>query len=209
MLLPLFPLQLVVYPEENLNLHIFEPRYKQLIRECEEEGVTFGIPAFIDGKVKEIGTEIKLLSVEKRYPNGEMDITSRGIGLFRIKELFNPAPDKLYIGASFDRFDFTTNGDVGINTHLIILIKELFELLKIEKEPPTDPHLFTSYEIAHYVGLSLEQKYELLILEKESDRQHYLLDHLQKMLPVVREMEAVRKRAQMNGHFKNVIPPNV
>ncbi|MEO1628994.1 MAG: LON peptidase substrate-binding domain-containing protein, partial [Bacteroidota bacterium] len=45
---PLFPLKLVVYPGEQLNLHIFEPRYKQLIRECEQNKVTFGIPAFIN-----------------------------------------------------------------------------------------------------------------------------------------------------------------
>ena len=65
--LPLFPLKLVVYPGEQLNLHIFEPRYKQLIREAEHNGTTFGIPAFIEENVMDIGTEIKLLSIEKRH----------------------------------------------------------------------------------------------------------------------------------------------
>ena len=63
--LPLFPLQLVVYPGEKLNLHIFEPRYKQLIQECQEQGTTFGIPAFIDSEIMSIGTEIELLKIEK------------------------------------------------------------------------------------------------------------------------------------------------
>ena len=58
--LPLFPLKLVAFPGEQLNLHIFEPRYKQLFRECEENQITFGIPAFIDNKIMDIGTELKL-----------------------------------------------------------------------------------------------------------------------------------------------------
>ena len=59
--LPLFPLKLVAFPGEELNLHIFEPRYKQLIRECEQNGTTFGIPTFLDNKVLDFGTEIELI----------------------------------------------------------------------------------------------------------------------------------------------------
>ena len=80
--LPLFPLQIVVFPNENLNLHIFEPRYKELINECEKEGTTFGIPAFLKQKVMEFGTELEVIKVEKRYGKGEMDIKTKGIGLF-------------------------------------------------------------------------------------------------------------------------------
>ena len=109
--LPIFPLQLVVYPREDLNLHIFEPRYKQLIKECEEEGKTFGLPAYIDGKVKEIGTELELVSIEKTYPKGEMDIKTRGVGLFKIIKRYRKAPGKLYGGADIERFDFTVEGD--------------------------------------------------------------------------------------------------
>ncbi len=90
--LPLFPLQLVVFPGEKLNLHIFEPRYKQLIREVEQNGTTFGIPSYIDGKVMDVGTEIRLISVEKRYEDGQMDIRTEGMGLFRIIELYRVAP---------------------------------------------------------------------------------------------------------------------
>ena len=74
--LPLFPLKLVAFPGERLNLHIFEPRYKQLIRECSENQITFGIPAFIDNKIVNIGTEIKLEKIENTYENGELDAVS-------------------------------------------------------------------------------------------------------------------------------------
>ena len=81
-MLPQFPLKIVVFPGEQLNLHIFEPRYKQLINECEAEDRTFGIPAFIEKRVMEIGTEVRLEKIVKRHLNGEMDIRTRGVGLF-------------------------------------------------------------------------------------------------------------------------------
>ena len=79
--MPMFPLQLVVFPGEHLNLHIFEPRYKQLILECEKEKKTFGVPSFIEGKMMEIGTEMRLIAVEKKYENGEMDVRTEGVAL--------------------------------------------------------------------------------------------------------------------------------
>ena len=54
--IPIFPLSVVMYPGETLNLHIFEPRYKELIRECTSQKKPFGIPSVINGKVTELGT---------------------------------------------------------------------------------------------------------------------------------------------------------
>src|SRR5690348_5456197 len=97
--IPIFPLTIVVYPDEPVNLHIFEPRYKQLIRECAEQKKPFGIPVVIDGEVKEYGTLTDLVSIEKTYDNGEMDIRVRGRRVFRILEIIREVPDKLYMGA--------------------------------------------------------------------------------------------------------------
>ena len=58
--LPLFPLNLIVFPHEDLNLHIFEPRYRQLINECLDEKKTFGIPAFVNNKLLGYGTEVEV-----------------------------------------------------------------------------------------------------------------------------------------------------
>lgn len=206
----MFPLQLVVFPGEPLNLHIFEPRYQQLVQECEEEGITFGIPAYIDGKVMEVGTEMELVSVEKRYPSGESDIKTRGLGPFKVKQFFRKAPDKLYAGADIDRLEYNSEqGDVSMNMGILELVEELFALLSIDKPLPQDPANFQTFELAHHVGFSLQQEYQFLCIPEESARQEYMREHLEKMLPMVREMENLRKRAQMNGHFKNIIPPNI
>ena len=79
----LFPLNLVVFPGERLNLHIFEPRYKQLIKDCLESGSTFGIPSYVLNKT-EFGTEVQIEEVTKTYSDGRMDIKTIGISVIEV-----------------------------------------------------------------------------------------------------------------------------
>ena len=125
--LPLFPLKLVAFPGERLNLHIFEPRYKQLIRECSENQITFGIPAFIDNKIVNIGTEIKLEKIENTYENGELDVRTLGIGVFRIEKFYSQAPNKLYAGADIERLEYkNSKSNLNLNEEIFSFLKELF-----------------------------------------------------------------------------------
>lgn len=206
-LLPLFPLELVVFPDEDLNLHIFEPRYQELIRDCENEQITFGIPAFIEGKLMSVGTEIRLKKVVKRYKNGECDIRTQGIGLFNIKQFYDPLPGKLYAGADIERMALDTQELPYMNEQIIKKTLELFELLDIDKELKADATEFSIFDVAHHVGLTIDQEYELLQISNAQDRQEYVLDHLSRLLPVVRHMEEIREKARMNGHFRRIIPP--
>ena len=82
--IPIFPLSIVVYPGENLNLHIFESRYKQLINECYSEKKSFGIPTVINDKVSEMGTLMNIEEIVSTSENGEMDIKTKGVSVFRI-----------------------------------------------------------------------------------------------------------------------------
>lgn len=206
-MLPLFPLRMVVFPGETVNLHIFEPRYKQLIGECEREGATFGIPAFIGNQVMDMGTEIELIEVERRYPNGEMDIRTRGLGLFRIERFVKVAPGKLYAAGEVRRVDNETDGDPMVAQLLIDKLADLFRRLQVNVEIEDNPLGFRTYDYAHQVGFSLQQEYDFLCILDEMGRQQYLLEHLESILPAVAEMDDLRRKAQMNGHFKNVIPP--
>lgn len=205
----MFPLKLVAFPGEALNLHIFEPRYKQLINECNANGTTFGIPAFIEDKVQEIGTEIELIAIDKVYPKGEMDIRTRGIGLFKILEFHQQVENRLYTGAEILRMPFDTEGDFVINERIIENLGELYRIMNITKPLPEHSADFNTYKIAHLVGFSIEQEYEFLCMTEEVRRQDYMLTHLERLLPTAREMEELRKKVQMNGHFKNILPPAV
>lgn len=202
--LPLFPLRLVVFPNEKLNLHVFEPRYQQLINDCEAQDKTFGIPAFIDKKMMSIGTELELLYIAKRYPDGKMDIKTRGLGVFEVHKFFDKAPDKLYSAATVERREDNSQGDILTYQKILDQLGELYKVLNIKKEVPQGADTFTCFDIAHHVGFSVQQEYQLLKLRSEVERQEFLYQHLLNLIPIVREMEALRKKIQMNGHFKHV-----
>jgi len=205
--IPLFPLQMVVFPGEQLNLHIFEPRYKQLIRESEANQTTFGIPAHINNKVMDFGTEIRLLSIEKKYPKGQMDIKTEGIGVFKIHDFFSTALNKMYAGADIERLEMKMESDDFLRQDILDLLELMFETMAIKKNIPLNKKNFSTFELGHHVGFSLQQEYDFLTLPTEKQRQQFMLDHLEKMVPMVKEMERLKHRAEMNGHFKNVIPP--
>lgn len=206
--LPLFPLSIVVYPLEPLNLHIFEPRYKQLIAECFEQKTTFGIPAFIKDRMNGYGTEVEIIKIEKVYEDGRMDVKTRGLQVFRIVSFDNPVKNKLYSGGNVVMIRTDRKVNDTMQRKLLDKINELYKILQIHQDVYGFSFTILSFEIAHRIGLSIEQEYELLCLEKEKERQKYLLDHLEKSVPVIKEMERTKQLARMNGQFKYFDPLN-
>lgn len=204
--LPFFPLKLAAFPGEQLNLHVFEPRYKQLINECIDEEKTFGIPVFGEN-MREYGSEMKVVQVVKRYPDGEMDITTRCIRTFKVLSFDEKAPEKLYSGGEIEEIENIYDGSQDEWQELKRLGKELVSILKMDESLDVDL-LTNSYELAHKLGLSLEQEYDMLQMPSESQRQTYMINHLERAIPLIREMEGAKDRIKMNGHFQHHDPLN-
>ena len=202
---PIFPLGIVVYPGESLNLHIFEPRYKQLISECHQEGKSFGIPSVFKNKLNEMGTQVKITELVGISENGEMDIRTEGVAVFRILEVIKSVPEKLYSGAIVNYPENIENGgNKELMKKVVNAIRELHHLLNISKDFQKPDEALASYDVAHHAGLSLEEEYELLGLFREEQRQEYLKRHLSKVIPVIAEMETLKDKVKLNGHFKNL-----
>ena len=202
--IPIFPLTIVVYPGEELNLHIFEPRYKQLVSECIATKKPFGIPAVIGNNMNELGTLVEITEVSKTYDNGELDIKTKGQKIFRILEVIKEIPDKLYSGAIVNYPKNIESGNRLLMQKVIKAISELHTLLKITNKFKKPENELWSYDVAHHAGLSLDEEYEILGLMNELQRQEYLKRHLARVLPVVAEMETLKEKIKMNGHFKNL-----
>jgi uncharacterized protein len=207
--IPIFPLSIVVYPGEQLNLHIFEPRYKQLIADCHKAKKPFGIPAVIDDKVQEAGSLVEVRELSKMYDNGEMDIKTKGLNVFRILEVIKEIPDKLYSGAIVNYPENKEQGNPEVMRKIVAEIRELHKLLKVDKDPiaigfKREDSSLVSYEVAHHVGMSLQEEYELLNLLEERQRQEYLKRHLKKVIPMLNGMEQLKEKIKLNGHFKNL-----
>jgi len=204
----LFPLQLVVFPGESLNLHIFEPRYRQLITDAEEEGITWIVPSVINGGIRPIATEVRLTQVVNRYPTGESDIRALGERVFFLEDFWKVFPGKPYPGGEARQIEMEVEEDPMMNQELITRTRAIYLALGIEKNVKNVEDGFRTYDIGHYVGLTLEQEYELLTFRTGTDRQVFLLEHLRSIKPNVEENTSMMARAQLNGHFQELTPPD-
>lgn len=202
--IPVFPLGIVVYPGETLNLHIFEPRYKQLINECYTNAKPFGIPVVLPNGLAEMGTLVEITEIAEVYADGKMDIRTRGLQVFRVLELIRTIPDKLYSGAIVS---YPSNSQLPLRSmmqQVVNSIRELHKMLNVKKDFKKSDEELTSYDVAHHAGLSLEEEYELLGLLQEPQRLEYLKRHLNKVLPVMTGMEKLKEKISLNGHFKEL-----
>lgn len=202
MQLPIFPLEVVAFPHEDLPLHIFEPRYRQLIEECEKNGITFGISPVVDGKLAEYGTEMELVSVITRYKSGESDVITKGKRVFRLNEFIRAVPDKLYSAADVTMVDNDSTYNKAVLDEIRGELAKLTEMSGADSAPWDIEDEDFTFRVAPHVGLTMEQKIRLLSLPVEADRQDVLLPHLKELVPAIRKSRAIRKRVRGNGHFK-------
>lgn len=202
--IPIFPLGIVVYPGEELNLHIFEPRYKQLITECYAAKKPLGIPTVIQNKMQEYGSLVEIIELTKTYANGELDVKTKGDKVFRILEIIKEIPDKLYGGAIVSYPDNFEKGMPELIKSIMTSVRELHQLLKVDKDFKKKEEEINTYDLAHHVGLSMGEEYELLMLADERQRQEYLKRHLTKVIPMLTGMELLKEKIKLNGHYKNL-----
>ena len=202
--IPLFPLALVVFPDEELNLHIFEPRYKQLINDCFTGKKPFGIPAVINNEVTEYGTLVEIIEITKLYENGEMDIKTRGTLVFKILEKIEALPDKLYRGAIVTYPATKYMGSIPLMAKILESIRQLHLILNVTKQFLKSDADLLSFDVAHHAGMGLEDEYQLLQYDHELHRQEFIKRHLVKVLEVMTQMDKLKDKIMLNGHFKNL-----
>lgn len=204
MQLPFFPLQSVFFPGETVPLHIFEERYKQLIKDCREEAVTFGIPVYIYDSIA-YGIEVQLVEVVTTYENGELDVVCVARQVFEIKNFEKKMSGKLYAGGEVRFLDSHNDANDIARKRVLNKIEELYDLMDVPFTPiPVEK--FNSYILAHKIGMSFEQEFQLLQLLRESERLSFIKEHLASTIAVLREVGRTKKAIDMNGDFKNFDP---
>ncbi|WP_350290767.1 LON peptidase substrate-binding domain-containing protein [uncultured Croceitalea sp.] len=204
MQLPLFPLQSVFFPGETVPLHIFEDRYKQLINDCRDEAMTFGIPVYINNKL-EYGTEVQLVEVVTTYEGGEMDVTCIARQVFKVLTFENELEGKTYAGGTVAFLESDYDAAESLRLEVLGKIEELYDLMAVQL-PQIAVDKFNSYAFAHKMGLSFEQEYELLQLTNETERLNYIKKHLDTTITVLNQINRTKAVIEMNGHFKNFDP---
>jgi uncharacterized protein len=179
-IIPLFPLQLVVFPASKYPLHIFEERYKKMIDYCLSDNKGFGIIAKIDTDISNIGCYVEVSSVLKKYDNGEYDIIVEGKNRFSVDSI--DVHEKGYFTAKIQEY-MDIKSDV--NPDLIEEIKQKFEELLKKINLELDEAFWNnfinsgtkSFKIAEKSGLTIAEQQKLLMLRDENERLVFLRDH--------------------------------
>ncbi len=200
--LPLFPLGLVLYPEEELPLHIFEPRYQEMVVDCLQNDAAFGVVLYNGGEMSEVGCIARIKRVVHAHEDGRKDILVTGVERMRVQKI---TQGKSYHTADVETFSDAEQHIAGLLTERVIAQHiKLLELAGRMPSPNTyQDREFLSFFIAHNAGLTVEQKQEVLEMMGEEARLAYLANHLEKFIPMVEEVETIRVKVQSNGHFKD------
>lgn len=206
--LPLFPLDLVLYPTEDLPLHIFEDRYKELVEYCLEHDVPFGVLRAEDDSWADVGTTARIQEIVTQYEDGRLDISVEGVKRFQVRRIHD---EKSYFTADVDLLeDDSESVDLELKERVITQHMKLLELAGRTVRPDLYEEVERlSYVLAQNAALDGHQKQDLLELRSENERIQYLIEHFQSLIPRVEEREDVHRRIRSNGHFKDFPPEEV
>ncbi len=196
-LLPLFPLDLVLFPGVPLPLHIFEPRYKEMIAECLEQKKPFGIVRVSEEGVAAIGCTAEVVSVTKKYDDGRMDILTRGVRRFEVIEVNE---DRSFLQAEVTLLeDEPGQPSPDLIDRAASLYAEIAKLAGNERaaseagQTTADEHPEgLSFLFAGALPLDLDFKQSLLSTLSEAKRLQAVVEYLLTVLPGLRRASRAR-----------------
>ena len=196
-LLPLFPLEIVVFPGAPLPLHIFEPRYKEMIGECLSQERPFGMVRAKENALSAIGCSARILTIIKKYEDGRMDIAAEGAQRF---EIIQVNQERSFLQAEVSFFDDEPSivsksaADTVVQLH-----EQLFAVMGQSVEVDRDAALL-SYRLAQDLPVDLDFKQTLLEMKSEAERVEILTEYYRATIPKIENSLRVRQRASGNGH---------
>jgi Lon protease-like protein len=198
-LLPLFPLDLVLLPGTPLPLHIFEPRYREMISECLDGNRHFGVLRGKEQELAEVGCTAEILTVAKKYPDGRMDIVTEGRSRFEVIQLNQERSflqaEVLYLQ---DEPEIASPEEIA---QAMTLHGEIMTLAGAEPEKSTEVgQNQLSFHLAGSLPLDLDFKQNLLGMKSEAERLRAVVSFFETILPTMRRTVHVRRKAGGNGH---------
>ena len=195
----MFPLDVVLFPGAPLPLHIFEPRYKEMIQECLEQKKPFGMVRANKDALAEVGCTAVIQNVIRKYDDGRLDINAEGKQRFEIMQLNQ---ERSFLQGEVLLFDDDPGQVAETDVRSVIQLHEqLFEILgqqaQIERNLPN-----ISFQLANDLPVDLDFKQALLEMKTESERVTTLIEYYKATIPKVERSLRVREKASGNGHVQ-------
>ena len=189
-MLPIFPLELVLFPGVPLPLHIFEPRYKEMIAECLDLKKPFGVVRAFSEGVADIGCTAEIIQVIKKYDDGRMDILTRGVDRFEVLEVNE---DRSFLQAQITLIqDEPGHPAQQVVEQAVRLHAEIAKLAGTEVGGPEESASNLSFLLAGSLPLDLDFKQQLLVTSSETKRLEAVVGYLEAVLPGLRRAAKAR-----------------
>ena len=197
-LLPLFPLEVVLLPGTPLPLHIFEPRYKEMIRECIAAEAPFGVVRAFEEGIAEVGCTAEIITVTKEYPDGRLDLICEGRKCFEVVEVNR---DRSFLQAEVLIVPDEPGGAAQEErTKAVQLHLEILSLAGAVQDLSAADQNQLSFYLAGSLPLDLDFKQKLLAMRSEGQRIQAVAAYLENVLPQLRRAARAREKAGGNGH---------
>lgn len=199
-LIPLFPLDLVLFPGIPLSLHIFEPRYKEMIGECLAQKSPFGMVRAQENAVAEIGCTAEIVEVVKRYPDGRLDILTAGRRRFEVLALDQ---ERTFVrGEVLFVDDEPSSPTAQSQDRARELHEQMMSLLGGDRQTASGAEVQLSYRLAAAIPTDLDFKQTLLGIRSESERVKLLIEYYEAVIPKISQTMEARRKAGRNGHVR-------
>lgn len=190
--LPAFPLKTILLPGEATKLHIFEERYKELVKDCLDNNASFAIPFFENGRISNFGCEVKIKNVIKEYADGKKDILIECVRIFKIIEYSETLSPKLY-GAVLIEFERENTGIT--NSNLQDSIIHYFSTVQNKMIDYDTLSKLNVYNIAASLQLSSQEKFDLVA---SKNKQAVLLNQIKFITHIVNAEQQLNNRFMFN-----------
>jgi len=198
-LLPLFPLDVVLFPGTPLPLHIFEPRYKEMIGECLAGSMPFGVVRALEQGIAEIGCTAEIVTVTKRYPDGRMDLVAQGRERFEVRQLDQ---ERSFLRASILLVpDEPGAPSAEDGARAVELHREILTLAGAVQDISGANPAELSFHLASSLPLDLDFKQKLLGTRSEHERLKAVASYFDGILPGLRRAARARQKTGGNGHI--------
>jgi Lon protease-like protein len=203
----LFPLNIVVFPESSVPLHIFEPRYKELVNTALDGHKDFGINLVDSARLYQTGCTVEVSEISRRYPDGRLDVIVTGKQRYTLRSLREG--EELYYVGIVDYFsdDEDEPVDTNLRAECITLYNELIEIVypgaADEYVLDVVSTVVASFVIAQKAGLDILRKQELLEIRSENRRLEILQDYMERLLPDLREKRRLQDVIMSDGYIPN------
>jgi Lon protease-like protein len=203
-ILPLFPLNVVLFPQSQLHLHIFEERYKTLINECIKFDSVFGIILVHEQQVRTIGCTANVKTIMQRYDDGKMDIVVEGRRRFQLHN-FVEAPHPYYSGRISWMEDVDEEVDEQLRTHAVNLYNQFVKVVFtgiVQQVDVNNVRKARAFHLVQKSGMELIERQVFLAMNSENKRLQFLIQHLESLLPLLLSKKSVEELAKNDGYVQ-------